>query len=393
MRERYYNFMSNNRDTIAKIFSLIIAILLWYFIITEIDPVIKKDFQNVEVELRNQSVMREAGLELVKPEDYTTSLTVSGKRSSILGLKEEDISAYVDLGEVQPGSQRLPIHYRISDESVTIERSNPTAITLAVDEMMSVEKPVEVRAQGKPLDSYVLDRILSNPEKVTVAGPRQQVDKVQSVIGYVPVNGQKDTVVSNVELIAVDQDRQLVKGVDIKPNTVSVQAVISKAVSVPVRVDFQNPVADGFQKERAILTPSSVMITGEGEQVDKIESIVTEPVSTAELMEVGTMPLTLIIPEGVHLVSPDENIMLRYMKNESERRTIALPGDRIEMEGKKVMRPETVTVDVYGEQRLIQSINPEDLSITVNGEGELKVTGPKGMEVISVSPSRLTAGS
>ena len=58
MRERYLNFIANNRDTIAKVFSLVIAILLWYFIITEIDPTIKKDFANVQVELRNQSTMR-----------------------------------------------------------------------------------------------------------------------------------------------------------------------------------------------------------------------------------------------------------------------------------------------------------------------------------------------
>ena len=158
MRDKYVNFIANNRDTITKIFSLVLAILLWFFIITEIDPVITKDFTNVEVELRNQSTMREAGMELLQNDDYTTNIVVSGNRSAIVGLKEEDISAYVDLGEVQPGSQRLPIHFRLSDESIKIKKSNPSAITIAVDEMVTMQKPVTVTAKGKPADGMVLDR-------------------------------------------------------------------------------------------------------------------------------------------------------------------------------------------------------------------------------------------
>lgn len=390
MRERYLNFLANNRNTLAKIFSLVIAILLWFFIITEIDPTIKKDFTNVQVELRNQSTMREAGLELLKHDDYTTNIVISGKRSAILGLKEEDISAYVDLEDVQPGSQRLPIHYRLSDDSLTIERSNPKSITVSVDEIVKETKSVTVKSKGKPDDNYVLDRVSVSPEKVTISGPKRDVDKVQSVVGYVAVDGAKDTVVSTIELIPMDQNKKVVSNVDISPNSVSVQAIISKAVSVPINVEYTDDNVEGFKRERAILTPTSIMITGEGEQIDKVESVKTIPVDPRELMTEFTLPLTLNLPEGVHLVNPDESIFLRYMKNETAKRSLEIDPKSIDLGGKKYKLPNHITVDVYGEQNLVDSINGEDLTVTVDGSGKLTAKGPKGLEIIQILPRRLS---
>lgn len=359
------------------------------FIITEIDPTIKKDFTNVQVELRNQSSMREAGLELLKHDDYTTNIVVSGKRSAILGLKEEDISAYVDLEDVQPGTQRLPIHYRLSDDSLTIERSNPKAITVSVDEIVKEEKAITVKSKGKPDDNYVLDHVSVSPEKVTISGPKRDVDKVQSVVGFVDVSEAKDTVVSTVELFPMDQNKRVISNIDISPNNVSVQAVISKAVSVPINVNYTNENVEGFKRERAILTPTSVMITGEGEQIDKVEAVKTNPVDPRELMREFTIPLTLDLPDGVHLVNPDESIFLRYMKNETSKRSLEIDPKSINMNGKRFKRPEHVTVEVYGEQNIVASINSEDLTVTVDSNGKLMAKGPKGVEVIQILPYRL----
>lgn len=393
MRERYLSFLSRNRDSITKILSLLIAIFLWYFIITEIDPTIKKDFSNVKVELRNQSLMREAGLELLKNEEYMTNIVVRGKRSAIVGLKEEDISAYVDLGEVEPGNHRLPIHVRLSDDSLTIMKTSPTAITIQVDEIVTLNKPVNVLSQGKPDDNYVLDRISVNPEEVSIKGPKEKVDKVQSVIGYISIESAKDTVISSVELTPVDQDKKVIEGLEVKPNSVGVQAVISKAVSVPIEVTYENDQVEGFKKERAILTPIAVMITGDREKIDLVKSIKTETVDARELMQVYTMPLNLLVPEGVHLVNLEESIVLRYMKNETARRSIKIPAGEVDVNGKSFKMPEEIDVEIYGEQNLVRSIHPEDMTLSVNADGTIKAKAPKGIEIIRLLPERLASDS
>ncbi|MDD7362931.1 MAG: CdaR family protein [Peptoniphilus sp.] len=393
MREKYLNFISNNRDTITKILSLIIAILLWYFIITEIDPTITKDFSNVEVELRNQTIMRDAGMDLLQHKEYTTNIVVSGKRSAIIGLNEEDISAYVDLGELEPGTHRLPIHYRLSDDSLTIEKSNPTAITVSVDEMETVKKPVTIRSKGKPREHYVLDRITVNPEMVMVTGPKRQIDKIQSIIGYVPIDKAEDTVVSSADLSAVSQDGKHISGVKINPERVDIQAVISKAANVPINVVYTDESAAGFQKDRAILTPSSIVITGSGEQIDQIKSVETQPIDPRELMDVNAMPVSLVLPEGVHLVNPDESVMLRYLKNEMSRRKISVPSASVDTGKKTFDLPDTIDVDVYGNKNLLESIRPEDIEVTIDANGKVSARCPKGIEVIQMTPERLKTDS
>lgn len=397
MREKYLNFIAANRDTITKIFSLILAILLWFFIITEIDPVITKDFTNVEVELRNQSTMREAGMELLKNDVYTTNIVISGNRSAIIGLKEEDISAYVDLGEVQPGSQRLPIHFRLSDESLKIKKSNPTAITIAVDEMVTVKKPVTVTAKGQPAEGMVLDRITVNQEEVSVKGPKKSVDKVHSVTGYIPVTGAKDTVVSSVELAALDQNKNVIAGLEITPNTVGVQAAISKAKSVPIEINYKDGGGTEFNRDRAILTPQSVTITGDTEAIDQIERILTRPVDPMELMNTNAMPIELDVPEGVHLVNPDESILLRYMKKESSRRTLEVSTNNLSstpgVNLSEFNVPKRIDVEIYGDASLVDAIRETDIQLTVDREGKVKAVGPKGLEIIRITPKRLSSSS
>lgn len=397
MREKYLNFIAANRDTITKIFSLILAILLWFFIITEIDPVITKDFTNVEVELRNQSTMREAGMELLKNDVYTTNIVISGNRSAIIGLKEEDISAYVDLGEVQPGSQRLPIHFRLSDESLKIKKSNPTAITIAVDEMVTVKKPVTVTAKGQPAEGMVLDRITVNQEEVSVKGPKKSVDKVHSVTGYIPVTGAKDTVVSSVELAALDQNKNVIAGLEITPNTVGVQAAISKAKSVPIEINYKDGGGAEFNRDRAILTPPSVTITGDTEAIDQIERILTRPVDPVELMKTNAMPIELDVPEGIHLVNPDESILLRYMKKESSRRTLEVSTNNLSsapgVNLSEFNVPKKIDVEIYGDASLVDAIRETDIQLTVDREGKVKAVGPKGLEIIRITPKRLSSSS
>ena len=131
------------------------------------------------------------------------------------------------------------------------------------------------------------------------------------------------------------------------------------------------------------------MITGEGEQIDKVEAVKTNPVDPRELMREFTIPLTLNLPDGVHLVNPDESIFLRYMKNETSKRSLEIDPKSINMNGKRFKRPEHVTVEVYGEQNIVSSINPEDLTVAVDSNGKLTAKGPKGVEVIQILPYRL----
>ncbi|VEJ35573.1 Uncharacterized protein conserved in bacteria [Aedoeadaptatus ivorii] len=399
MREKYLNFITKYRDTLTKVLSVVIAILLWYYVITEVDPKITKDFSGVEVELRNQSIMRDAGLELLKDEKFTVDVQVIGNRSAIVDLQEGDISAYVDLGEVAPGSQRLPIHLRIADDTVSVEKSSPKAISIAADEIISKVMPVEITSTGKPKDGYVLENITAGQEEVKVKGPKTYLDKVRFIRGYVPLNGATESVLASVDLVALDQNRNPIRGLEFEPKSISSQAIITKAVTVPIEVQYTNADAAGFSEERAILTPQNVTISGDGNVIDNVGSVLTEPVDVKELMNVYTMPVNLRLPEGVRLVNPDETTLLRYMKKESATKSLDISTKDIAGEKDSGISPadfripETIKVEIYGEKNLLEAIRDEDILLTVGENGRIRAEVPKDVEVIKLTPKHVPAAT
>ena len=68
-------------DLILKVFSLVLAILLWLFVINTEDPVITKSFSNIPVDMLNEQVLDELNRTYKITEGSTVSFTVKGKKT------------------------------------------------------------------------------------------------------------------------------------------------------------------------------------------------------------------------------------------------------------------------------------------------------------------------
>ena len=75
-------------DLVLKIFSLVLAILLWLFVINTEDPVITKSFSNIPVDMLNEQVLDELNRTYKITEGSTVSFTVKGKKTVLDKLKK-----------------------------------------------------------------------------------------------------------------------------------------------------------------------------------------------------------------------------------------------------------------------------------------------------------------
>ena len=80
-------------DLILKVFSLVLAILLWLFVINTEDPVITKSFSNIPVDMLNEQVLDELNRTYKITEGSTVSFTVKGKKTVLDKLKKSDFRA------------------------------------------------------------------------------------------------------------------------------------------------------------------------------------------------------------------------------------------------------------------------------------------------------------
>lgn len=395
------NFRSK-KDNMMKVISLIIALLLWSYVMSEVNPTITRTFYNIPVVYRNLSDMKDKNLFLMSPEEVFIDITVKGKRKSVNEMSEKDISASIDLSNVSAGGKSMPIDVQLADDMILIDNRNPESVTLEVDEMVEKELPIEVEVSGEMSDGYILDQVTKNDEKASVRGPKTSIDSIYSLVAEVDISGRKESNLINVPIKAYDKDKNIISEVTVEPDISEVQLNIYKTKNVPIEVKLTEDIPEDFLKERVEVTPATVLLSGESKDLDKIKTITTSQISPSDLLESKTIPISLNIPEGVKLINATENFIVRYNTEDKISKSISIPTNTLKdkngnglPQGMKT-NPAIVEVSVRGETSLISALNVEDFNlklasgtVKLNEKIKISVEAPNGIEVLSVEPETI----
>ena len=115
---------------VRLIFSLIIAICLWLYVMGNVDPVITNHFGSVEVTLTNEAELDELGLKATLKSPKEVSVTLKGKRSEVNEAKNKGIAAVVDVSNCNYGKneEKITIILPEGNTSTVQEISDETAV-------------------------------------------------------------------------------------------------------------------------------------------------------------------------------------------------------------------------------------------------------------------------
>lgn len=388
-----------NRENIMKIISLIVAILLWSYVMSEVDPVITRTFYNLPVKFTNISSLAEKKLVLISPEAESIDVTVKGKRKLVNEMSDKDISASIDLSYITLGTKSMEINVRLSDSSIAIEGQNPTNITVEIDKIVEKEFDLELQTIGELPEGYLLDLVTKNEEEVLVKGPEALLNSIYTVVANVNIEGRTETILINAPIKAYDKDKKPIESVEINPKSSEVEVGISKTKSTPIEVTLEGDAPEDFLKERVEVTPGNVLLSGPSASIDKIDKITTNAISPTNLLELKTIPVSLNIPEGVKLVNPIENFIVRYNSEAKITKDLSLSTEKIvdefgnELSKDKIKNPSEIKIKVKGEPGLISALNPKDFTLRItprkfreNEKVKIKVEAPTGLELLSVEP-------
>jgi hypothetical protein len=102
-----------------------------------------------------------------------------GPERVIRALQPTDVFAEVDLSGVKPGERTfdLKIH---RPRDLTVVQVVPSNVHLAFDLRLTKEIPVQPRVSGSSGNNYQIARTQSEPATVTISGPKQRVEVIQS---------------------------------------------------------------------------------------------------------------------------------------------------------------------------------------------------------------------
>lgn len=165
-----------SKDWLLKGVSLLLAIVLWYFVGGE-DRVNK----NVLIPIEIINLPRD--LVISNQFKKEIEVTVSGPRSLIAEMVNRAVTRQIDLSTATPGTmviendnKHIPVL-----RGITVQRVQPSSLILSLDKLIQKKFPVEARTTGRVVNGYFVKSLRTDPDVITITGPQTTLLQVEEL--------------------------------------------------------------------------------------------------------------------------------------------------------------------------------------------------------------------
>lgn len=295
-----------SHNTSSKIFSFVLAIVFWIFVMDQVDPEIIREFTNVPVQLINVQELQQRDLKIMDQHDYFVDVQVQGRRNNVLSMQMDEINLWSDMRNIRPGINNVFINRSINSDSISILDVKPNELVIAVDRIVSVPKPVMIVYNDTFQPHYFqIDQVI-NPENVRVVGPESIVRTVEYVGSTMSVNAFTSDTFREITLLPYDDQGEVVPGVSLERSQVGAQIIMGKRKTVPLAFSVEGLPMEGYQVTDVEISKQSVQISGPVNEVRDINEVLIDPIQlNGEEKETFTMRKSLGLPSGVNQISED----------------------------------------------------------------------------------------
>jgi|GEM_PF-2551720 len=198
-----------NSKSFLRVMSVLIAIFVWFYINTTVNPKNTKNFDVAVTVGYAGSVPDKLNLAplLNNNGNLTTNVVLSGSNSDFLKFKSEDITVHLDFSSViSPGVYDI---YTFIDASklpanVSIESINPKFYSIEFEERVTREMNITAQTTGKLPAGYLITARKFTPSKVTVIGPKSIVDSISRICVPLNIDQRTETLTDIQQLVLLN---------------------------------------------------------------------------------------------------------------------------------------------------------------------------------------------
>ena len=291
------------KDIRWKIFSVVIAVFIWFIVMNTINPVEIQSY-SAQVSLTGVEALKEKGYVITNEADVTATrinVKISGTRPALDELSKANnkskIVASIDMSNFEPDpTAEYPTTIQLGVSPVIassiyvysydIESYTPAYVNVDLDKVLTVNKALTVNKTGTEASGYIAGTPSCDVESVTVKGPSHIVSKLSYVSASVSIDGATSAIGNNVPVIAYDENGNKLEGLEIGPSNVSVTVPILKKGYMKV----ETPVTTGeFSSQNIKLVsvtcqPDSIPVTGDPQSVEEAPSIRIPPIALENII-------------------------------------------------------------------------------------------------------------
>lgn len=367
------------------IISLLASFLLWTYIMSTEETTIEMTFSNVKVVYQGADDLRAArGLIVTDADAETVSVRLKGTRRVLGNLSSADLSAVIDVSGISQ-AREMQVSYSLQyptnvDSSITVLSKSPETISFSV--VQEANKTLEVKGvfTGSVKDGYTAEPIQVEPSSITLYGPQEELDAVDSICVYVTrTDLDKSIEPTNCPYVLLDKDGNKLKPKEISGNydTVSVSMPVLMNKDLPLTVSLVG--GAGATEDNCVVEvePKSIQVAGDTTVLQKLNQLV---VTTVDLSNFATSyEATVTIPLGNDL------------KNLSG---VTEATVRISVRGLETAKVTATNITTTGTNRRVE-IMTTSLDVTVRAPADTisQITADNVRVVVDLTNYRATSGT
>lgn len=362
--------------------SVVLAFILWYYVITVVSPNSKDTFYNIPVVLTGETALEERGLMVTSVGNTTVDLTLSGNRSDLIQLNSSNITIKANLNTIYDTGENLRLDYSTSypgnfaNNAFVEESKSPSYITVTVERRSNKDIPVRVVYSGTVAEGYTAlkDEQSLDYETIRISGPESVTSQITQAVIEVSLDGRTESVVDSYRYTLCNEEGE---SVDATLITVSVEEI---DLTVPVRMVKTIPlkvnVVDGGGATKDTTTikiePEEIKVYGTAAALEGFDELILGTIKLGEYEKAAELSFDIVLPDGVTNMTglKQAKVTVRFPSLSTKVLTI----EDIQLlnipEGMKAeLTTQMLEITLRGPSEQIRSITPENVTVTVDLSG------------------------
>ncbi len=392
---------------IYALLSLVIALGLWFYVITVVSPESEEIYYNIPVVLKNESVMNDKGLRITTEKEPTVTLRLKGNRSDLNNLKNSDISLIADLSKINDaGEQRVGFDISFpgsfADNAFEVLSYSPDKIILDIVEWSTRTVDVVVEFTGAVPADYIVykDDYVLDHNKITISGPKAVVDKVSKAKVEVALDEKVESISKSFAYTLCDAAGEAVdtQQLEIDITEVNLSVKIQRVKELQLSLDVTYGGGATESNTSIELSQQTIKVSGSDADLEALgDKLLLGSIDVAEILADETREYEIILPSGVDNLSGLETVTVTI--SFPDLKTRVLPISNITAENVpeglvvKDIGTKICNVTLRGSKWQIDNITAKDVQIRVDLTDAVEGTELYKAEVYVINPSFPSVGA
>ena len=403
----------DNRNVCALL-SLAIALVIWTYVTTVKDPNQTVYRQNVPVDFSYASeIYRAKDLDIVSNPEAKVSVRLNGSGADVNRIDADDLIVYPDYTAVSgPGEMKLSLQVRFADSrrGRDIEAMTGDTVTVmfdSVEEKTFEIQPVLDTDKISTAEGYVLNSVTAAPGKITVQGPKSEIDRIDRIVAVVKAGGLDmesslaDLTDSKLATAALEAWDKNDKPVELKYTTMDntmadVSINVYQKKELPLSINFINasPNLDLSTLEYE-LSQETMEVTGKPSVVSGLTELTVSDFDLGNSFEIGKVfQLNVELPKGVSSKDNLGTVTLSFHTEGYMTKAVNVPNIRVinQPNGMKIkpMDLRVNNVTLVGPKEELEKLAPGSVVAVVDASVAQITEGTESLPVQIQIPSSKT---